>query len=151
MCMSAITVLPLAAEDHAAWFPLWRGYQAFYNVDMAPDVTAATWARLMDAAAPMDGLLAWQAGQAVGLAHTVRHLSTWSIAERCYLNDLFVEPDIRGQGIGRALIEAVYARAAAAGCGAVYWLTHETNATAMRLYDGVATRSGFVQYSKTLA
>jgi GNAT superfamily N-acetyltransferase len=150
MGMMPITVLPLAAEDYAAWLPLWRGYQAFYNVDIEPDVTAATWARLMDAAAPMDGVLAWRARQAVGLAHTVRHLSTWSIAEKCYLNDLFVSPDIRGQGIGRALIAEVYARAAAAGCGAVYWLTHETNATAMRLYDGVATRSGFVQYSRAL-
>jgi GNAT superfamily N-acetyltransferase len=148
--MSAITVRPLAAEDHAAWFPLWLGYQSFYKVDIAPDVTATTWARLMDAASPMDGFLAWQASQAVGLAHTVRHLSTWSVDDKCYLNDLFVLPGIRGQGIGRALIAEVYARAAAAGCEAVYWLTHETNATAMRLYDGVATRSGFVQYSKTL-
>jgi len=148
--MSAITVLPLEPQDHAAWLPLWRGYQAFYQVDILPDVTAATWARLMDAASPMDGLLAWQNRRAVGLAHTVRHLSTWSTADKCYLNDLFVSPDARGQGIGGALIAEVYARAAAAGCGAVYWLTHETNATAMRLYDGVATRSGFVQYSKTL-
>ena len=149
--MSAVTVSPLTSADYAAWFPLWRGYQAFYKVDIAPDVTAATWARLLDAAAPIDGVLAWQGGQAVGLAHSVRHLSTWSIADKCYLNDLFVSPDVRGRGIGRALIAEVYARAAEAGCGAVYWLTHETNATAMRLYDVVASRSGFVQYAKALA
>jgi GNAT superfamily N-acetyltransferase len=148
--MSAITVLPLEPQDYAAWLPLWRSYQAFYHVDIPPDVTAATWARLMDAGSPMDGVLAWQDRQAVGLAHTVRHLSTWSTADKCYLNDLFVSPDVRGQGIGRALIADVYARAASAGCSAVYWLTHETNATAMRLYDGVAFRSGFVQYSKAL-
>jgi GNAT superfamily N-acetyltransferase len=148
--MSAIAVLPLEPQDYAAWLPLWRGYQAFYQVDLLPDVTAATWARLLDPAWPMDGVLAWQDRQAVGLAHTVRHLSTWSTADKCYLNDLFVSPDVRGRGVGRALIDAVYARAAAAGCGAVYWLTHETNATAMRLYDRVASRSGFVQYSKAL-
>jgi GNAT superfamily N-acetyltransferase len=149
--MSAVTVLPLEAQDYAAWLPLWRGYQAFYNVDIAPEVTAVTWERLLDAGSPVNGFLAWRDRQAVGLAHTVRHPSTWSTADKCYLNDLFVSPDVRGLGIGRALIAEVYAQAAAAGCGAVYWLTHETNATAMRLYDSVASRSGFVQYSRAIA
>jgi GNAT superfamily N-acetyltransferase len=145
--MSAATVLPLIASDHAAWLSLWRGYQVFYEVDIAAHVTAATWARLLDPAEPLDGAIAWIDRRAVGLAHMVRHRSTWSTADKCYLNDLFVAPAARGQGVGRSLIDHVHAAAAAAGCGSVYWLTHETNATAMRLYDRVGSRSGFVQYT----
>jgi GNAT superfamily N-acetyltransferase len=150
LAMSAATVLPLAAEDHAAWLPLWRDYQAFYQVDLAAAVTDVTWARLLDPAEPVEGALAWVNRQAVGLVHTVRHRSTWSIADKCYLNDLFVAPFVRGQGVGRSLIGYVHAAAAAAGCGSVYWLTHETNATAMQLYDSVGRRSGFVQYTRAI-
>ena len=87
----------------------------------------------------------------MGLVHTVRHRSTWSIADKSYLNDLFVAPPARGRGVGRRLIEYVYAAAAEAGCQSVYWLTHETNATAMELYDRIGRRSGFVQYSGVLS
>jgi GNAT superfamily N-acetyltransferase len=145
--MSAATIRPLIASDHAAWLSLWRDYQIFYEADIADAVTAATWARLLDPAEPLDGAIAWIDRQAVGLTHMVRHRSTWSIADKCYLNDLFVAPAVRGQGVGRSLIDHVHAAAAAAGCASVYWLTHETNATAMRLYDRMGRRSGFVQYA----
>jgi GNAT superfamily N-acetyltransferase len=148
--MSAVSVRPVTAADHAVWLSLWRGYQVFYEVDIAADVTAVTWSRLLDRTAPVDGALAWVQGQAVGLAHVVRHRSTWSITNKCYLNDLFVVPAARGQGVGRALIAHVYTEAAEAGCDGVYWHTHETNATAMRLYDRIGRRSGFVQYTGTL-
>jgi GNAT superfamily N-acetyltransferase len=98
----------------------------------------------------MSGALAVADGRAVGLAHWLTHRSTWSIADVCYLNDLFVVPDRRGQGIGRALIEHVAAAAAAAGCSQLYWLTHQTNTTAQRLYDGVAERTGFIHFGRKL-
>jgi GNAT superfamily N-acetyltransferase len=149
--MSGVRVSALIPEDHGAWLPLWYGYQSFYQVKLDPQVTETTWARLLDPSEPVDGALAWDRGQAVGLLHTVRHRSTWSIADKCYLNDLFVAPDVRGRGVGRRLIEYVYATAVEAGCGSVYWLTHETNATAMELYDRIGRRSGFVQYSGVLS
>jgi GNAT superfamily N-acetyltransferase len=110
-----------------------------------------TWARLLDPTEPVAGALAWSGREAVGLVHHIRHRSCWTISDYCYLQDLFVVPERRGLGIGRKLIEHVYAEAQREGCARVYWLTQETNATAMRLYDGVAQRSGFVQYRKHLS
>lgn len=138
------------ADDHAAWLPLWRAYQAFYKVDIPEATTEVTWRRLLDPAEPMHAMLAWQGGRAVGLVHWIYHRSCWTVGDYCYLNDLYAEPDVRGTGIGRALIEHVYREAAAAGCSRVYWLTHETNEVAMRLYDRIADRSGFVQYRKAV-
>lgn len=144
--MGAIEILPLRADDHAQWLSLWRGYQAFYKADIPDAVSAVTWARLLDPAEPMAGALAWRGDIAVGLVHHIRHRSCWTVGDYCYLQDLFVAPETRGGGIGRALIEHVYAVAEAAGCARVYWLTHETNGDAMQLYDRIGDRSGFVQY-----
>jgi len=143
-------ISPLRPEDHSAWLPLWRGYQSFYKVDIPSEVSASTWARLLDPDEPVAGALAWNGLAAVGLVHHIRHRSCWTTGDYCYLQDLFVSPALRGSGIGRKLIEHVYAEASRAGCARVYWLTHETNATAIRLYDRVAERSGFVQYRKNL-
>ena len=139
----------LRPGDHDAWMPLWRGYQAFYRVDIPAATSAVTWQRLLDPSEPMHGVLAWQGERAVGLVHWIYHRSCWTVGNYCYLNDLFVEPGLRGTGTGRLLIEHVYAQAAAAGCSRVYWLTHESNTTAMQLYDRIAERSGFVQYRHT--
>jgi len=98
----------------------------------------------------MHALVADQAGQLLGLVHFIFHRSTISIAPTCYLQDLFTLESARGKGVGRALIEQVYQRAKQAGSSRVYWLTHETNTTAMRLYDKVAEKSGFVVYRKPL-
>ncbi len=146
----AVKILPLEGGHHAAWFPLWRAYQAFYGVDIPHEVSAATWTRLLDPAEPISGALAWDGEDAVGLVHHVRHRSTWTIGDYCYLQDLIVAPEARGRGLGRRLIEHVYGAARASGCSRVYWLTHETNADAMALYERVAERSGFVQYRKPL-
>ena len=138
------------AADHDAWLPLWRGYQGFYKVDLPEATTATTWQRLLDPAEPMHLTLAWQGGRAVGLVHYIEHRSCWSPLNSLYLQDLFTAPDVRGQGVGRALIEHVYARAAGLGAGKVHWLTHESNAQAMLLYDRIADKPGFVQYRKNL-
>ena len=140
-------IRPLAAADHAGWLPLWRAYQEFYRVDLPAEATAALWSRLLDPAEPVHGALAWDGDAPVGLAHWLTHRSTWSVADFCYLNDLYVRPEVRRGGVGRRLIEHVAAQASAAGCERVYWLTHETNATARALYDRVATRTGFIHYS----
>ena len=147
---SGIQIRALRREDHSAWLPLWRGYQAFYEVDIPANVSASTWDRLLDAAEPMAGALAWDGALAVGLVHTIRHRSCWTIGDYCYLQDLFVASDARGLGVGRKLIEHVYAMAERDGCARVHWLTHETNTEAMKLYDRIAERSGFVQYRRML-
>lgn len=146
----SINISPLQQSDKAAWVPLWRGYQDFYKVAIAPEVTDLTWSRFLDPAEPMDGALAWVGNEAVGLVHFVRHRSSWTAGDYCYLQDLFVSPQVRGGGIGRRLIQHVYGVAEAQGCPRVYWLTHETNTDAMALYDKVADRSGFLQYRKQL-
>lgn len=149
-----VTVRSLARADHAAWLPLWEGYNAFYGrygaTALPAEISATTWSRFFDAYEPMHALVAVADGQMLGLAHYLFHRSTIRIEPSCYLQDLFTVPAARGRGVGRALIEAVYERARAAGCSRVYWQTHESNATAMALYDRVAERSGFVVYRKDL-
>jgi GNAT superfamily N-acetyltransferase len=98
----------------------------------------------------MHAALAWHEGKAIGLAHWIYHRSTWTAGDYCYLQDLFIAKDLRSSGVGRQLIEYVYAQARLADCARVYWLTHETNSKAMLLYERVAERSGFVQFRKLL-
>jgi GNAT superfamily N-acetyltransferase len=143
-----IAIRPLAANERAAWEPLWRGYLEFYRATQAPEAMDAAWRRLHDPAEPMFGLGAHVDGRMVGIVHYLFHRSFWTIGDYCYLQDLFVAEAARGRGLGRALIEAVYERARAAGASRVYWLTQEGNATARALYDKLAERSGFIQYRK---
>lgn len=141
----------LEAGDRAAWAPLWQGYLDFYKVSLPAEVTETTWRRLNDPAEPVHGLGAFDGdGRLTGIAHYIFHRSTWSPTSYCYLNDLFTVPAARGKGVGRALIERLYAEAAAAGATRVYWLTHETNEAAQALYDRIADKPGFIQYRKTL-
>jgi GNAT superfamily N-acetyltransferase len=137
-------------EDHAQWLPLWKGYQHFYKTEIADATTATTWSRFHDPAEPMHCAVAESDGKLTGIVHYIQHRSCWTTGDYMYLQDLFVDPDIRGQGVGRALIEHVYARAAEAGASRVWWLTHESNAQAMLLYERIADKSGFVQYRKLL-
>ena len=144
------TIRPLEAGDRTAWADLWKAYLAFYETVLPQEVYASTWSRLLDAGEPTWGALVLQDGTPVGLVHWLYHRTNWSIADNCYLQDLFVAPDGRGQGHGRALIEHVAADATARGCSRVYWTTHRTNPTAMQLYDRLASESGFLQYRMTL-
>jgi GNAT superfamily N-acetyltransferase len=145
-----VTVRAVCLGDFDEWLALWLGYQTFYRVTIPEEATRILWARLLDDAEPMHGALAVLDGSAVGLVHHIAHRTCWAVADDCYLQDLFVSPAVRGKGAGRQLIAHVYAAAAAQGCGRVYWLTHETNHTAMALYDGVSERSGFLEYSRAL-
>jgi len=140
--------------DRAQWQPLWNGYNAFYGradaTALPAPVTECTWARFLEPSEPVHALVAERSGQLVGLAHYLFHRSTIHIEPVCYLQDLFTGPQARAQGVGRALIEAVAARARAAGASRLYWLTHESNATARRLYNRVAQHSGFIVYRRPL-
>ena len=143
-------VRPIVDADFAQWLPLWIGYNTFYKRTLPNEVTRKTWARFLDPGEPMHALVAERAGQLLGFAHYLFHRSTIHIELICYLQDLFTVESARGQGIGRALIEAVAARARAAGAARVYWLTHETNHAARQLYDKVASNSGFIVYRRQL-
>lgn len=134
--------------DFDQWLPLWEGYNAFYERKLPLEVTRMTWSRFFDAYEPMHALVAERDGKLLGLVHYLFHRNTAMLAPTCYLQDLFTVATTRGQGIGRALIEAVYERAQAAGSPRVYWMTQESNATARKLYDKVAERSGFIQYRR---
>ena|ERR1700682_4812312 len=145
-----LIIRSVGPTDFAQWQPLWEGYNSFYERELPIEVTQMTWSRFLDADEPVHALVAEQHGQLLGLVHYLFHPSTSLIEPTCYLQDLFTSETVRGKGIGRALIEAVYDRAKIAGSSRVYWQTHETNLTAMKLYDKVAERSGFVVYRKQI-
>jgi GNAT superfamily N-acetyltransferase len=151
---SRISVRPVTPQDYDQWLPLWDGYNAFYGrsgaTALAPEITRMTWARFFDAYEPVHGLVADSDGRLLGLTHYLFHRSTTAIEPVCYLQDLFTTEAERGQGVGRALITAVYQQARLAGTPRVYWQTHETNHTARRLYDTVAEHPGFIVYRKPL-
>jgi GNAT superfamily N-acetyltransferase len=151
---NSLTIRPVERADFAQWLPLWDGYNEFYGrsgpTALPREITDMTWARFFDAYEPVHALIAERQRRLVGLVHYLYHRSTTMLAPTCYLQDLFTLVSERGQGVGRALIEAVYERARAAGVGRVYWQTHETNQTAMKLYDQVAERSGFIVYRKII-
>jgi len=148
--MESLEIKAVAEGDFDIWLPLWKGYQRFYEVDIPESVTQETWRRFLDPVEPLHAALAFAGDRALGLAHTIYHRSTWTTGDYCYLQDLFVGDDARGLGVGRALIEHVYADARRRGAPRVYWSTHETNHNARKLYDRVADQSGFILYRKLL-
>ena len=148
--MPEVTIRPVGLNDHAAWLPLWQAYLRFYEARLADEVSASTWQRLLDPTEPTHSALAWVDGKAVGMVNWIYHRSNWSIENSCYLQDLYVDSETRGLGIGRRLIEHVCAQAKDLGCTKVHWLTHESNATAIGLYEQVAERPGLIQFRKAI-
>lgn len=149
-----LIIRPVTQQDYDQWLPLWDGYNAFYgrsgDTALAPEITQTTWARFFDINEPVHALVAELDGKLLGLTHYIFHRSTTSLTTNCYLQDLFTTQNSRGKGVARALINGVYEKAKLAGSGRVYWQTHETNATAMLLYNKVADKSGFVVYRKLI-
>lgn len=143
------TVRPLTREDEAPWRALWRDYLAFYETQLSEEVYATQFARLLgDDPHDFNGLVAEVDGRPVALAHYLFHRHGWKIENVCYLQDLYADPDVRGIGVGRALIEAVYAKADAAGAPSVYWLTQDFNAEARKLYDRIGQVTPFIKYAR---
>lgn len=133
-------------SDQAAWAALWADYNASNHRRLPPNVTATTWARLLDPAEPMHALLAERDGALAGFAHLVLHRHTGMVEPACTLQDLFVAAPARRQGTGRALVRAACEMAARSGCTRLDWQTHETNEAAMALYDRLALRVPHLQY-----
>ena len=146
----AVLIRPVGGDEREAWNPLWQGYLTFYRTALTQEVSDLTWSRFHDPDEPLFALGGYVDGRLCGFAHYLFHRSTWAPKRYCYLEDLFVADDARGHGVGRALIEAVYERAEAAGASRVYWLTHSSNAQARALYDKVADNLGFIQYRKVI-
>lgn len=144
-----VTIRPIAPGDKAAWAALWKAYLEFYETAVADEVYQTTFRRLCDAEnTDQQGLLAVQAGRPVGLVHFIFHPHNWRIEKVCYLQDLFADPSVRGTGVGRKLIEAVYDVADKAGCPSVYWLTQDFNTEARKLYDRIGVLTPFVKYTR---
>jgi len=145
-----LTIRPVEPRDFEQWLPLWDGYNAFYGrsgpTALAPEITQMTWTRFFDAYEPVHALVAEYEGKLLGITHYIYHRTTVAIGPICYLQDLFTVESARGKGVARALINEVYTLAKLSGAIRVYWQTHETNHTAMQLYDKVAEKSGFVVY-----
>ena len=145
----ALIVRPLSLSDRPQWNALWAAYLAFYDTTRPQEVYDTAFARMIgDDPQDFNGLVAEQNGTLVGLAHYLFHRHGWSVENTCYLQDLYADPSVRGTGVGRKLIEAVYAAADAAGVASVYWLTQEFNTTARTLYDRVGTLTPFVKYQR---
>jgi GNAT superfamily N-acetyltransferase len=145
----SLVIRPLQASDEVEWRRLWKAYLAFYETELPEEIYATHFARLLgDDPQDFHGLVAELDGRLVGLTHYVFHRHGWRIENVCYLQDLYADPEVRGTGVGRALIEAVYAAADAAGAPAVYWLTQEFNTTARQLYDRIGVATPFIKYAR---
>ena len=151
---SPLRIRPINTLDYEGWLPLWDGYNAFYGRQGATaldlNITQTTWARFLNDHEPVDAFVAEENGQLVGLVHFIFHRSTTRLSDVCYLQDLYVNKDLRGTGIGRQLIQAVYDAALKAGSTRVYWQTQNSNLAGRALYDKVAKHMGFIVYSHEL-
>ena len=147
MAEMPVKVRKIEARDEARWRELWEGYCRFYERTLSEPITRHTWARILDAAAPVHAIVAERAGDGViGMANYVIHENTWSLTPVCYLEDLFVDPRRRAAGVGRQLIDWLVAETKAQGWSRLYWHTRETNYRARGLYDKYTPHSGFVRY-----
>ncbi|MFQ5634673.1 MAG: GNAT family N-acetyltransferase [Gammaproteobacteria bacterium] len=145
----ALRIRPLEARDRADWTRLWAAYLAFYETTLAPGIFDTAFDRLLsEDPHEFRGLIAERDGHPVGLAHFLFHRNLWSVEDICYLMDLFVDPDQRGGGVGRALIDSVHAAARAGGIPVTYWQTQEHNYRGRMLYDRIARRTPFIVYEK---
>ncbi|MEM7191732.1 MAG: GNAT family N-acetyltransferase [Pseudomonadota bacterium] len=146
-----LVIRDLERTDEAEWRALWAGYLAFYEVDVPPAVTSGTWARLFEPGAPMFCRIAALDGKVAGFSISTLHPSTWTLDLNCYLEDLFVDPAVRGEGIGRALIDDLLSLANEKGWSRLYWHTNSGNEQARRLYDSYIPADDFVRYRIVLS
>ena len=142
-------IRPLQAEDEAEWRRLWTLYLNYYESTVSEDVYTTTFSRLLSGEAnEFSGLIALLDGRPIGLTHYLFHRHCWKVENVCYLQDLVVDKDQRGTGVGRALIEEVYTKADEADCPSVYWMTQNFNEVGRQLYDRVGQLTPFIKYSR---
>ncbi len=145
----SINIRPLTHSDKADWRRLWTAYLEFYEASVEEEIYTTTFERLLSEDHPaQNAFLAVENDKPVGLVHFIYHPHNWRLEDVCYLQDLYADPDQRGKGVGRKLIEAVYTAADARGCPSVYWLTQDFNAQARKLYDRIGTLTPFIKYSR---
>lgn len=142
----SVRIRSALAEDREDWLGLWQGYLAFYEQVLDPKVTDMTWHRILDPMSPVSCFMAVRNLDVAGFAIIHRQTSTWSIGPVLYLEDLFVDPQFRGEGIGGALIDFLIETGKAEGASELYWQTREGNAKARSLYDVYAKANDFVTY-----
>lgn len=147
---TSIKIALLSKTDYDFWLVLWQDYLSFYETALPLSIIEATWRNILDDNVAIYGFGAWERDVLVGFTHVVLHPNTWNTTDCCYLEDLYVSENVRGQGVGRALIEQVYAFANEKGCNRVYWVTQEDNTSARKLYDDIASLTDMVQYRKNL-
>lgn len=146
-----ISVRPLRADDFARWSELWAGYLSFYRQQLTGDITSVAFTRLSTGERDTFGLVAVDGDdEPVGIAHLVFHPSTWSAADKCYLEDLYVDPSHRGGETAQALFDAVFLQARERGCELVYWHTQQYNGAARSLYDRVGRLTSTVVYERPI-
>ena len=144
-----VAIRPLQPADETAWRRLWTDYLTFYKSSVPEAIYVSTFARLLgDDPQDFHGFVAEVDGKVVGLVHYLFHRHGWRIENVCYLQDLYADPTVRGKGIGRKLIEAVYTAADQEGAPSVYWLTQDDNHTGRQLYDRVGQLTNFIKYQR---
>jgi len=141
-----LIIRELKETDKERWLELWAGYLEFYKSNLSPEQTEFTWKRLINNEQKMHGFVAENENGVIGFTHCLFRPSTWTETDYCYLEDLFVDPNIRGKGVGRALMNRVIELAKEKNSKRVYWTTQEFNKTARVLYDSITSVSEFVQY-----
>ncbi|MBJ8506237.1 GNAT family N-acetyltransferase [Acinetobacter seifertii] len=145
-----IQIVPVQQQDYSQWEKYWLAYQNFYQVSLPLQVTKITWDRFFNEKEPVYCAVAKQDEHVLGIVHYVIHRSTWAESNYCYLEDLYVSPEARGQHIGKQLIEYVQKQAIEQNCDRLYWHTQETNHTAQKLYDWIAQKPGVIEYRMSL-
>lgn len=144
--LRALLIRDPKPADEAAWRRLWSGYVAFYEAEVSEAVTAATWQRLLTPGSNMFGRIAEWQDTVAGFTVSVLHPGSWTLTPNCYLEDLFVDPEARGHGLGRALIDDLVRLGRDKGWSRIYWHTRQSNEAARRLYDSFAEADDFVRY-----
>jgi len=145
-----IVIKTISETEYDSWYPLWQDYLIFYKTSLKDEITRNNWKRFHDPDEPIIALGAYSDGTLVGFVHYIFHKTNWALKDTCYLQDLYIDPSIRGNGAGRSLIKVVFGDAKKKGSPAVYWLTQEHNENARKLYNKIAGLSGFVHYNKPL-
>lgn len=145
----AVTVRALREDDYPLWRTLWDGYTHFYDCELDESVTASTWQRALNPDSALFCRVAEIEGKVVGFALCVLHDGTWSTAPICYLEDLFVDAEVRGAGAGKALIDALMEEGKREGWSKLYWVTRQNN-PARKLYDKFGEADDYVRYRISL-